>query len=231
MSIPDRHPYDFDPTQGLGLDELRQIRPDAPPPGFGEFWTRRYARARQTDPRPELSEAASPGLRWRDFDIAYTSTDAFCIGGWLLLPRDGAVRRGLVVGHGYGGRDQPDFDIPVAETAMLFPCCRGLSRSRRPPISSDPYEHVLYEIDRPERYILGGCVEDIWLAVSALLRLFPRLEGVGYSGVSFGGGVGALALAFDPRLDRGCLVVPTFGKMSVWLTLPSVGSARSVQDY
>ena len=82
------------------------------------------------------------------------------------------------------------------------------------------------EIDNPERYILGGCVEDLWLAVSALTALYPGLDGrIGYIGVSFGGGVGALAMAFDKRIDRGHLVVPTFGNMPLWLTLPTVGSA------
>ena len=66
---------------------------------------------------------------WHVHDIGYTSTEGFQIGGWLLLPKEGKVRRGLVVGHGYGGREQPDFDLPVKNTAVLFPCFRGLSRS------------------------------------------------------------------------------------------------------
>ena len=149
-----------------------------------------------------------------------------------MAPRAGTVRRGLIVGHGYGGRDEPDFDVPVEETAVLFPCCRGLSRSRRPPISTDSDGHVLHDIDSPERYILGGCVEDLWLAVSALSELYPELDGrIGYAGTSFGGGVGALAIAFDSRIDRGHLALPTFANMPLWLTLPTVGSGHSVQTY
>jgi cephalosporin-C deacetylase len=91
---------------------------------------------------------------------------------------------------------------------------------------------VLHDIDKPARYILGGCVEDLWLAVSALIALHPELDGrVGYSGVSFGGGIGALALPFDRRIDRGHLVVPTFGNMPLWLSLPTTGSGHSVQTY
>ena len=124
------------------------------------------------------------------------------------------------------------FDIPVKETAVLFPCFRGISRSRRAPISSDPQWHVLTDIDKPQRYILGGCVEDLWLAVSALTELYPELDGrIGYTGMSFGGGIGALALAFDKRIDRGHLTVPTFGNMPLWLTLPTLGSGHSVQNY
>lgn len=232
MSIPTDHPFGFDPTYGFGIEALRAMRPPQAPPRFDDFWRARHAAALGVNPRPWLSESRAGHPDWHVHDIVYTSTDGFRIGGWLLLPREGPVRRGLVVGHGYGGRDQPDFDIPVSGTALLFPCFRGLSRSRRPPISSDPAWHVLHDIDKPERYILGGCVEDVWLAVSVLTELYPGLDGrIGYSGISFGGGIGALAIAFDRRIDRGHLVVPTFGNMPVWLTLPTVGSGNAVQNY
>jgi len=232
MSLPTDHPFDFDPTYGLGVDELRAIRPPQAPPDFDDFWRARNVGALGVNPQPQLRTSGSSHPNWRVHDIIYTSTDEFQIGGWLLLPREGTVKRGLVVGHGYGGRDQPDFDIPVKETAVLFPCFRGLSRSSRPPIPSDPTWHVLYDIDKPERYILGGCVEDLWLAVSVLTQLYPELDGrIGYCGASFGGGIGALAVAFDKRVDRGHLTVPTFGNMPLWLTLPTVGSGHFVQIY
>jgi cephalosporin-C deacetylase len=232
MSVPTDHPYEFDPTYGLGFEELRAMRPPPAPPHFDEFWRARYVRALGVSSQPRLSASGMSHPNWRVHDIVYTSTDAFQIGGWLILPREGTVRRGLVVGHGYGGRDAPDFDVPVKETAVLFPCFRGLSRSRRAPISSDPYWHVLHDIDKLERYIVGGCVEDLWLAVSALTGLYPELDGrIGYWGASFGGGVGALAIPFDKRIDRGHLVVPTFAKMPLWLSLPTVGSGQSVQNY
>ncbi|MDR3496395.1 MAG: acetylxylan esterase [Ancalomicrobiaceae bacterium] len=232
MSIPTDHPYDFDPSYGLGLEALRAIRPPEAPPGFDDFWRARYRRALAVDPRPSVGTDVAIHANWLVHDIVYASTDGFEIGGWLMLPRDGKVRRGLVVGHGYGGRDQPDFDVPVEETAVLFPCFRGISRSARAPISPDPSFHVLHDIDSPERYIIGGCVEDLWLAVSALLRLYPELAGrIGYSGVSLGGGIGALAIAFDARIDRGHLGLPTFGNRPLWLTLPTVGSAHAVQQF
>ena len=232
MSVPTDYPYDFDPTYGMTVEELRAIKPPEAPPTFDDFWRTRYVGALGVKPQPQRRESEAKHPDWHVQDISYTSTDGFQIGGWLLLPRKGTVRRGLVVGHGYGGRDQPDFDIPVVETAVLFPCFRGLSRSSRPPISTDPMRHVLKDIDDPGRYIIGGCVEDLWTAVSVLIELYPYLDGrIGYSGISFGGGIGALAVPFDNRFDRGHLVVPTFGNMPLWLTLPTIGSGHSVQIY
>jgi cephalosporin-C deacetylase len=232
MSIPTEHPFAFDPTYGLKLEDLLAIKPPPAPAGFDTFWKARYRRALAVDPKPVLRRSKTAHPDWHVLDITYTSTGSFPIGGWLLLPRQGPVRRGLVVGHGYGGRDQPDFDLPVEETALLFPCFRGLSRSARAPISDNPSWHVLHDIDRPDHYIIGGCVDDLWLGVSTLLALYPWLSGhIGYSGISLGGGIGALAIPFDERIDRGHLVVPTFGDRPLWLTLPTIGSADAVQTY
>lgn len=232
MSIPTEYPFDFDPTYGMTLADLRAIRPPESPSGFDAFWQKRYARALTAKPEPRLSPSKDTHPDWQVRDIVYTSTDDISIGGWLLTPRKGEVKRGLVVGHGYGGRDQPEFDIPVEETAILFPCFRGMSRSAHPPISPDAPGHVLHDIDDPDHYVIGGCVEDLWVAVSALLSLYPSLDGhIGYSGISFGGGIGALGIPYDSRIKRGHLTVPTFGNRKLWLTLPTVGSAHSVQEY
>src|ERR1700748_177363 len=99
MSVPTDHPFEFDPTYGLGLDQLRAIRPPQGPPEFDDFWRARYVAARGVDPQPRLSESASRHPDWHVHDLSYISTDEFPIGGWLLLPREGAGRRGLFVGH------------------------------------------------------------------------------------------------------------------------------------
>lgn len=232
MTVPTIHPFDFDPTCGMTREQLSAVRPPPPVEGFGAFWEARYGAARAVDPAPVLQSSIAGHPAWEVKDIVYTSTGSLRIGGWLLVPRKGHVRRGLVVGHGYGGREMPDFDIPVEDTAILFPCFRGISRSAAKPLPENPAWHVLYHIDRPDDYIIGGCVEDLWLAVSALTRLFPEIEGkIGYSGISFGGGIGALAIPFDSRIDRGFLEVPTFGHRPLWLTLPATGSAEAVQIY
>jgi cephalosporin-C deacetylase len=232
MTVPTEHPFPFDPTYGMALEQLRAIRPPEAPPGFDDFWKHRYQQALSVEAQFQLRRSSSRHPDWDVLDITYMSTGAFRIGGWLLLPKRGVIRRGLVVGHGYSGREAPDFDIPVEETAILFPCSRGLSRSARPPISTNSVWHVLHDIDKPDSYIIAGCVEDLWMAVSTLIALYPWIDGkVGYSGISFGGGIGALGIPFDPRIDRGYLNVPTFGNRPLWLTLPTTGSAASVQIY
>lgn len=230
--MPFAHAYPFDPSCGMQRDELLGMGWPEPPNDFETFWRARHAAARALDPAPRLSPSTVSHPDWIVHDIAYTSTDGFTIAGWLIEPRHGRVTRGLVVGHGYGGRGGPEFDVPVRDAAILFPCFRGLSRSARPPISQDPRWHVLHDIDKRDAYIIGGCVEDLWLAVSALLALHPQVAGhVGYSGISFGGGLGGLALAWDDRIACGHLMLPTFGHQPLRLVWPSSGSAASVQDY
>lgn len=232
MPTPVAHPYAFDPTYGYTRDSLMAVRWPEPPADFAPFWQRRYQAARAIAPNPRLRPSASSHPDWHVQDLTYRSTDGFEIGGWLVVPRSGQVERGLVIGHGYGGREQPDFDLLHQRTALLFPCFRGLSRSARPPISPDPAWHVLHDIDKRDRYIIGGCVEDVWLAVSALMELFPGLDGhVGYSGISLGGGIGALAIPWDQRIRRGHLLLPTFGHYPLRLGLPSVGSLAAVRAY
>jgi cephalosporin-C deacetylase len=224
------HGFPFDPAHGYSLEALRGIEPPAAPPDFRAFWEARYQGARQRLAAAELGppRAGPPG--WRVRDLSYRSTGDFTIRGWLAEPADSAVVRGLILGHGYGGCEGPELSLAIDGTALVFPCFRGLSRSRRAPISADPAYHVLHDIHDRDRYILGGCVEDLWLAVSALLEVHPQVRGrVGYAGISFGGGIGALALPWEERVARGALTVPTFGHHPLRLTLPSVGSAESVR--
>jgi cephalosporin-C deacetylase len=75
-------------------------------------------------------------------------------------------------------------------------------------------------------------VDDVWTGVSALLGLFPNLAGhIGYLGISFGGGIGAMALAWDDRIGRGHLCVPSFGHQPLRLSLPTTGSGAAVQRF
>jgi cephalosporin-C deacetylase len=226
------HSYDFDPTYGMDLTQLLAIEPPKPSADFAAFWERRYAAALTVKPTPhiQLSDRIQKG--YIVHDLRYFSTGGVKIGGWLLTPANGKISRGLVIGHGYAGREAPDVPLSVKDTAMLFPCFRGLGCSPAVGVSQNPYYHVLHDIQDRERYILGGCVEDLWLAVSALLELFPQLASrIGYSGSSFGGGIGALASPWDSRIGRLHLEVPTFGHQALRLTLPCIGSGESVRAF
>ncbi len=223
----------FDPTYGYSLDDLLALRPPEEPRAFGAFWKDRYRQAAEVavdaERGPELE--GTPDLRiW---EVAYRSLGGVLIRGWLTLPRHGSVRRGFVVGHGYGGRENPETDFPLCdESAILYPCFRGLSLSRlegAPPQSSG---HVLRGIDSPDTYILGGCVADVWCGITALQQLAPETgSNLFYSGGSFSGGVGALAIPWDPRIRAGHLVVPTFGNHPLRLGVPSRGSGEAVRQY
>ncbi len=226
------HSYPFDPSYGHDLESLLAIGAPEEPPGFVEFWQRRYERARVVDPAPETGPVTTTRRGWKVHDVSHTSTEGTTIRGWLLVPENEPVRRGFVIGHGYGGRDAPDFHLPFQDAALLFPCARGLGRSRSDALPDDPGRHVVHDITDPERYLLGRCVEDLWTSGSALLALFPQVEGhLGYLGISFGGGTGAMAMAWDPRFGRAHLNVPSFGNHPLRLDLPTTGSGASVQQF
>ncbi len=227
-----QHTYPFDPTYGYSEETLLQIQPPPRPEGFESFWNERYKKALAVDPEPTIFRGTSSQSGAVVHDIKFRSTDNFPIGGWLLLPRNGGVERGLVVGHGYDGRFGPEVNLPVQNTAILFPCFRGLSRSARPPISQESRWHVLHNIHDRDQYILGGCVEDVWTSVSTLLTLYPWLEGrIGFKGVSFSAGIGALALPWDRRITKAYLSLPTFGHHPLRLTMHSNGSLAAVREY
>jgi cephalosporin-C deacetylase len=228
-----RHFYPFDPTYNHDLATLLGIAAPAEPTDFAPFWRDLYTRARSVLVAPALQEIPSPQSRIRVFKVEFTSLDGVRIGGWLTRPRADPVERGVVVSHGYGGRDEPDFHLPFQRAALIFPCARGISRSARADVPGDPYAHVLHGIQQRESYVHGGCAADtVWCAASALLELFPmaarRLD---YLGISFGGGIGALALPWDQRFHRAHLNVPSFGHHPLRLSLPCVGSGEAVRGY
>lgn len=232
VPMPEKVSYPFDPTYGYDLDALLRVESPPEPPDFVSFWQKAFVASLSVDPLPELKDTGKSRDGWRVFDLFYQSTGRVRIGGWLLLPERGRVKRAIIVSHGYGGRLEPDFDLAHENAALLFPCCRGLGRSQIPPVSPDPVWHVLHDIDKPDRYILRGCVEDIWLAVATALRLFPQVEGrIGFHGVSFGGGIGAMALAWDKRIRKASLRIPSFGNQELRLMLPTLGSGASVQEF
>lgn len=228
----DTSQYGFDPTYGYSLQQLLAVKAPKEPKDFDDFWQTRYQKALTVAPQPQTRIVNENRLGWRLFEISYSSTDNIINRGWLLLPFTDVIKRGFIIGHGYGGHNDPVFHLPFENAVLLFPGFRGLALSAQPNIPSEPYYHVQHNINQIDRYILGGCVEDVWLAVSALLYLFPGVAGhLAYLGISFSGGIGALALAWEQRIARGHLNTPSFGNHPLRLRLTSQGSAHSLQQY
>ncbi|MFZ4538524.1 acetylxylan esterase [Propionivibrio sp.] len=226
------HGFSFDPAYGMDLTQLLAIVPPEPPDDFAAFWQDRYTAALTLDARPQIVPTGVVMGNHAVHDLRYRSSGDVEIGGWLLVPRSGSPKRGVIIGHGYGGRTAPDEPIGLDESVVLFPCFRGMGRSPVVGISSDPNFHVLHDIQDRKRYVLGGCVDDLWLGVSALLSLFPEVSGkVACLGISFGGGIGVLASPWDCRISRLHVQVPTFGHQSLRLTLSCVGSGEAVRSY
>lgn len=231
--MPDfAHDFPFDPAYGYDLEALLQVSAPEGPADFDEFWQGMYRAARETTRNPILRPAGSVA-GFDVFDVEFTSLGGMRIGGWLTRPKQGPVERGVIVGHGYGGREQPDSWLPMPRAAAIFPCARGQSRSRQPDIPEPAAGHVLHGIASRETYVHGGCAADfLWCAASALTQLFPETEQrLDYIGGSFGGGIGALALPWDERIAAAHLSVPSFGNHPLRLTLPCTGSGESVRQY
>jgi cephalosporin-C deacetylase len=226
------HSFPFDPTYGYDDERLRRVKPAPEPPDFAPFWreTFRCAAAVRRNLAVTASDAKVEGFEV--FEVAYTSLENIRIRAWFCLPRDRPAVRGLVISHGYGGRERPDEYPLLADAAMIFPCARGLSLSAQEGIPNYSDAHVLHGITARETYVHRGCAADIWLAASTLLQLAPAAkQRLDYVGESFGGGIGALALPWDERFNSAFLGVPSFGQHPLRLQLPCLGSGESVRKY
>jgi cephalosporin-C deacetylase len=225
-----KDPHPFDPTYGYDAERLLAVPAPTGPEDFEAFWKRTYEETREV---PLTLEQRRIENRWSDYFTAYevefNSLGGVRIGGWLTAPKQGPIEHGIVMGHGYGGREEPHFERGAIAIA---PCARGFNRSARADIPGEAYRHVLNGIKNRETYSHRGCAADLWSAASALLELHPELSGkLHYGGVSFGGGIGALALPWDDRFRKAFLQVPSFGNHPLRVTLPCVGSGEPVRTY
>ncbi|WP_097945601.1 acetylxylan esterase [Streptomyces sp. ms115] len=242
-SVALSHDFPFDPAYGYDApDALLSVPAPPAPDDFDAFWRGRYARARAVDPAPVLGPVEEERDGVRVHGVAFTSVGGVRLGGWLALPAEGPVRYGFVVGHGYGGRQQPGRDLPapLPGAAVILPCVRGMGeRGRMDGIPDVADAHVLHGIGSRTSYVIGDCAADLWCAASALTALVPELAAagqpggprLGYLGESFGGGLGALALPWDDRFGAAQLTVPTFGNHPLRLTLPCAGSGEAVRAH
>ncbi len=219
-----------DPTFGYDLTTLLAVGGPVEPPDFADFWRGQYARIRELPLRWRIGETDCPHPGYTLWEVGYDSLDGFRVGGWITQPRGISPEIGLVVGHGYGGREGPDFDLPGPPAVTIFPCARGFHRSAHPDFPADSQRHVLAGIERRETYVHLGCVAELWGATSVLAEAFPEIaRTVFYIGGSFGGGIGALALPWEDRIRRAYLDVPSFGNHPLRVQLRCSGSGLAVR--
>lgn len=216
----------FDGSYGFTLESLREVSPVPPSDGFADRWRGWREAARHAAAAPVVLERREHRGR-RISIIEHSGVDGVRLRAWLVEPLDGSARVGVVHSHGYGGRDRIELHRVPADAAAIFPVARGLGALNvgiGAPAERD--EHVIAGIDDPDRYVVGLCARDLWLAADALIELAGALP-LYFVGESFGGGIGALALPWDDRFIGATLAVPTFGQYDERLTVPCLGSGES----
>ena len=226
------HDYPFDPAYGHDLQALKAVAPEAPFPGFQAFWEETYRLAREIplDFQCKPSETTAPG--YQVYDVSYNSWEGRRIGGWLVVPTEKTPRAAIVTGHGYGHVTSiAGFEKKPFPAIRLYFCARGFGRSAAGDLPDTAAFHVIHHVEDREKYIIRGCVADVWASVSALLAFAPEFaDRLYYQGSSFGGGLGALAVPWDARIKRAFLGVPTFGNHPFRVSVPCRGSGEAVRQ-
>lgn len=232
MIIP--HPFPFDPTQGFDPEALLHVGvPDTEPAGFDDFWERLHAAALGVPLHLTAAAEDSPVPGFLLFKISYSVLGDFRVSAWVTHPEDtSSIRTGMVVGHGYGGRDsiEPGFFKPGF--LVVLPVAPGfqISADTRLPLN-DSSKHVLFGIESPQTYILRSCAAALWRAIDAGQEFLGRTLALWhYHGWSFGGGMGALALPWESRFQSAELGQPTFGHHPLRLLQESTGSSEAVRQ-
>lgn len=231
MKIP--HDLPFDPEYGYTLEQLFSVSAPEAPEDYEAFWMRHYRDALQIALNISQREVDCENPSYRLYEVEYDSYQGVRIGAWITVPlTTNSLKAGMVVGHGYGGREAPSYDMPVVDAVCIFPCARGFHRSASEGIPDSGAEHVLHGIESADTYSHLGSVVDYWLAASVLLELYPEVsDRLYYSGGSFGGGIGAMVLPWDSRFTKAFLDIPSFGNHPLRVTLDCVGSGAAVKEY
>lgn len=227
------HEHPFDPTYGYDLDELLAVQGPAQPHGFEGFWQDCYKAALAHKLDYEKIAVPQDDERFSLYKVMYTGMGGMKVGAWFAVPR-GETTRGRLLGHGYGGRENLECKDIATGIAVMAPVARGFHISANPelPINNEGHKHVLIGIDHIETYIHRLVVQDMWIAHSILLAELPQLQSqVDYEGGSFGGGMGAICVAWDKRIASAHLHVPSHGNYPLRLTIPCVGSQNAVTTY
>ncbi len=224
------HAFPFDPSCGYDRQSLLAITPPAGPDDFDFFWQNTFAECAAVPLDLQVRPLESGSPRHRLHALRFSTLGGVKVGAWLVTPASGDIDAAAVVGHGYGGRDAPDW--PDKQAAFLFFCAPGFHLSADPELPDDCYKHVVHGIAHRDTYIIRACVAAVWSSARALETYFERtFSRLHYFGDSFGGGLGALAMPFDSRFTKCVMSVPTFGHQPVRLTCKGQGSGEAVRVY
>ncbi|WP_435746165.1 acetylxylan esterase [Microbacterium sp. PMB16] len=216
------------------LSELLTPLPaPAEPVDFDEFWQSTFDEFGTGQVDWEATTELESTRSHRVTEIRFLSSADEQAVAYAMVPREARENgRGLVVGHGYGGRTGPDVDCVPSDTAAIFPCAPGTHADAPSRFPADPSGHVLAGIAHRETYSHRFAAADLWRVATILLELAPTVAGaLDYSGTSFGGGIGAMALPWDARFRRASFDVPSFGNHAVRLSRRSTGSGEAVRRH
>jgi len=227
----------MDAAEELTEYSLRDLlAPPLPPPepgDFDAFWRETFDELGTGPVEWSVARELPPTPTHRIEEIRFASSTGERVVAWLVVPADAErTARGLVVGHGYGGRLEPDLDRVPAGTAAIFPVAPGLPANAPGRFPATAERHVLAGIDSRRTYSHRYAVADLWRAATVLLDAAPvAAASLDYLGGSFGGGIGAMALPWDARFRRASLDVPSFGHHPLRLTRRSTGSGEAVRRH
>src|SRR5690554_4778785 len=110
-----QHEFSFDPSYGYDLDALLKVGSPEAPEDFEAFWRETYEATRAVPAKPSMRKIETRN-GYDVYEIEYDGLGGFRVGGWLVVPADGVVRRGVVMGHGYGGRGAPELPGELTQT-------------------------------------------------------------------------------------------------------------------
>ncbi len=220
--------YPFDPTYGYTPESMLALRVTAPPTDFEEFWRSNYTEFLKSFKLLDISDTGKQFNEMKIKEITFQVHDQHKTGAWLLEPTNAS--KGLVVGHGYGGRQSYNTSFLLPNTAIIMPCALGFNLSKHPDLPNISSEHVIFNIENKNKYIIKYNVMEMWASAKILKDLYGTEE-IYYDGSSFGGGLGALAIPWEPLFKKAHLSVPTFGNQELRLKLNCKGSGQSVKTY
>lgn len=212
---------------------LAPLPAPAEPADFDDFWRSTFREFGAGPVAWERTRELESTETHRVTEIRFSSSAGERAAAYVMLPQDADdIRRGVVVGHGYGGRTGPDPDRVPADTAAILPCAPGTHPGTASRFPAVPDEHVLAGIAHRDTYSHRFAVADVWRAATILLEIAPAASGaLDFHGGSFGGGIGAMALPWDDRFRRAALDVPSFGNHDVRLTRRGTGSGEAVRRH